>query len=224
MRNRKAIIYNKEWFENNSLKNPITSLDHDLERYYPDFYSINYETKLLATDTPTKHERESIIYNDYIDKYGTTDLNLLIAELQKSNCKNIFLNGFTQELFDYITPYIKATAEIIFFFKCQKIYDMSALSEFSNLKCVHMFYNNALTKLWNMSKCENFKVLSLNTVTRLTNIDELKDSFVEYIHIDSLDNYGNKKTALFNVPAFNEFPNLKHLYLNFKNCKIIENI
>lgn len=223
MKNKMVLIFNKKWFEDGSLKNPIRSIDHDLETYYPHFYYVNYETKLLAATTPTKQERESIIYNDYLDKYGTTELNLLVAELQKSNCKNIFLSGFTQELFDYIIPYIKATAEIIYFFKCPKISDLSALSKFSNLKCVHIFYNNSLTKLWNMSKCENFKVLSFKTVTRLTNIDELKDSFVEYIHIDSLDNYGHKKPALFTVPALNEFPYLKHLYINFKNCKIIEN-
>lgn len=220
MKNRKIYITNKEWFESGSLRNPIVSLDHNLEKLFPDFYCLDYDTKLLVTNPPSSFEKESSIYNDYREEYGTSDIQALDIAIKQSCAKNIFLNGFDQKHFDYIAPFIKDTAEVICFFKCPKIKDLSVLSQFQNLKCVHIYHNNSLTNLWDMTNNIQLKVLSFTMVSKLINIGSLKDSHVEYIHLDSMDNSGNKKPALFDTQTFEQMPKLQFLSLNFSNCKI----
>ncbi len=220
MKNQKVLITDSEWFESGPLKNPVASLDHELEKHYPTLYCLNYDTKLLATNPPTKADKEVIMYNDYREKYGTLDLSSLDSKICRTGGKNVFLNGFNQNLFEYIVPIIKDSAEVIYFFKCPQISDLCALSQFSKLKCVHIFQNNSLTKLWDMTNATNLKIISFNMISKLESIETLKHSFVEYVHLDSIDNNGCKKTALFNVSNFEQMPHLKYLSLNFKNLEI----
>lgn len=222
MKNKKIFITDTEWFENGMFKNPIISPDNEMEKYFPDFYSLNFTTKILATNPPTAEEKQAVIYNDYRDKYGTSDLSSLDAEILRTGAKSIFLNGFNQQLFEYIASLIKGNTEVIYFFKCPKISDLSLLSQFSKLKCVQIFHNSSLTKLWDMSKNTELKVISFNMVSNLMDIESLKDSFVEYVHIDSIDNNGHKKPILFNVPSFEEMPHLKYFSVNFKNCSLAQ--
>ena len=220
MRNRKILITDTEWFESGSLKNPIASPDHELKKFYPTLYCLDYDTKLLATNPPTKAEKESIIYNNYREKYGTFDLNSLDLEICRKGAKNVFLNGFNQYLFNYIVPLIKDSAEVIYFFKCPQISDLHSLSQFLNLKCVHIFQNNSLTKLWDMTDTTNLKIISFNMISNLSDIETLKNSFVEYVHLDCIDNNGYKKTALFNLSIFEQMPRLRYLSLDFADCEI----
>lgn len=220
MKNKKVLITDIEWFESGPLKNPIASLDHELEKYYPTLYCLNYDTKLLATDPPTKAEKEFIMYNDYREKYGTRDLSSLDSEIRRAGAKNLFLNGFNQDLFEYIVPLIKDSTEILYFFKCPQISDLSELSQFSKLKCVHIFCNDSLTKLWDMTNATNLRIISFNMVSKLNDIETLKHSFVEYVHLDGIDNNGCKKSALFNVSIFKQMPHLRYLSLDFENWEI----
>ena len=220
MKNKKVLITDTEWFESGPLKNPISALDHELEKYDPTLYCLDYDTRLLATDPPTKAEKESIIYNDYREKYGTRDLCSLDSEIRRTGGRNIFLNGFNQELFAYIVPLIKDSAEVLYFFKCPKISDMSALSQFSNLRCVHIFCNDSLTKLWDMTNAANLKVISFSMVSKLDDIEALKDSLVEYVHLDGVGNNGGKKPASFDVSIFEQMPHLRCLSLDFENLEV----
>ena len=220
MKNKKIFITDNEWFETGALKNPLSTLDCELEEYYPELFSVNYDTKLLATSPPTKNEEDFYMYNGYREQYGTYDLSALDDRIQETGAKNILLNGFTQELFEYIVPLIKDTVEIIYFFKCPKIANLSVLSQFSNLKCVHIFYNNSLTELWDMKDNTKLNVISFTHITKLSSIEELKHSFVKYVHIDSADNYGRTKPALFEAPELEEMPYVHYMSINFTRCKI----
>ena len=60
MKNKKVLITDTEWFESGPLKNPISAFDHELEKYDPTLYCLDYDTRLLATDPPTKAEKEYI--------------------------------------------------------------------------------------------------------------------------------------------------------------------
>ena len=71
-----------------------------------------------------------------------------------------------------------------------------------------------------MTKATQLKAVSFNAITKLSDIDTLKQSFVEYIHIDGTDNNGRRKPALFNAPDFEENPHLRCLSPDFTNCKI----
>ena len=197
MKNQYMYITSKEWFESSSLRNPLCVLDENIKSIYPEFFELNYDLKILVTKRPTNEEKLSYCYNDYRERYGSSDISTVETAVKESPSKNVLLNSFTQEHFEYISPLIKDTAEILYFFKCKRINDLSALSEFSNLKCVYIYGNNSLESLWDMSNNKELKVLSFVYITKLKDIEALKDSCVEYINFDTSDNFGNKKPILF---------------------------
>ena len=206
-------ISDPKYFENSSLKNPIRTHDHALETYFPEFYAPHYDTRFVAVPAPSPEEKEYWCYNDYRERYGSTDIQSLHDALENSNPKCIFLNGFNQKQFLFIAPKIKDTAEVIYFFKCPKIKDLSVLSQFKNLKCVHIFWNSSLETLWDMKDNRQLKVISFDAITKLRNIESLRDSSVEYLRFDSSDNSGNTKLILFDPSVLDQMPQLKHISL-----------
>ena len=220
MKNNVIFITAEEWFENSSLRNPVNSLDHKLEGIFPDFYCVQYDTKLLATKAATQVEKQTPFYNDYREKFGVAEISALDTAVKKNGGRYVFLNNFNQAQFDYIAPKIKDTAEIIYLFKCSKIQDLSALALFNQLKCVHIYGNSSLESLWDMAKNKHLKVISAVGISKLSKIEQLKESFVEYVCLDSADLNGNTKKALFDVSVFQKMPHLKHLTLIFSDYKI----
>ena len=102
--NKKSIyIYNDDWFDQTALSNPLITLDHKLDDYYPEYYEVNYDARLLATE---ENEIEDQI-NDYKQKYGTKDINELKDYVIKKNAQAVLLNGFDQQQFDYIIKMLK---------------------------------------------------------------------------------------------------------------------
>ena len=212
MKNDYYYISDPKWFDDTSLKNPIQH-DHTLETYFPEFYAPNYDTRLLASPSPSLEEKTFPFYNDYRERYGSTDIQSLHNALVNSNPKCVFLNGFNQKQFLFIAPKIKDTAEVIYFFKCPQIKDLSVLSQFKNLKCVHIFWNSSLETLWDMKDNRQLKVISFDAITKLRNIESLRDSSVEYLRFDSSDNSGNTKPILFDPSVLDQMPQLKHISL-----------
>ena len=213
MKHNCIYITSKEWFEETPLKNPILSLDHNLEQIYPQFYNIEYDLKILATKPATAEEKEFPGYNDYREKYGKSDISAIDIAVSSNASKNIFLNGFNQNQFEYIAPLIKETTEILYLFKCPKIKDLSLLSTFKNLKCVHIYWNNSLETLWDMKGNSALMVLSFVYITKLSNIEALDKSRIEYVNFDSSDNLGKKKKLDVDKSVFEKMKTLKHLFL-----------
>jgi len=215
--NRKSIyIYNDEWFESTALENPLITDDHKLDNCYPKYYEVNYDVRLLATE---ENEIEDKI-NDYKQRYGTKYFNELIDYVIKKNPQTVLLNGFDQEQFDYIVDYLKVV-KILYLFKCDKINDLSKLSNCSNLECLHIYWNNRLESLWNMSNNTNLKVLSFDHISKLSKIEDLVNTNIEYITFDSRNNIGQTKYQFSgNMNVFKEMKNLKHLKLHYKNIKV----
>ena len=212
-------ITNNDWFESGSLKNPITVLDHKLEKVYPEFYSLDYDLKLLATKSATNEEKSAPFYNDYREKHGSSDIQILKTAAAKL-AKTVFLNGFNQKHIKYIIPFIKDTVEVLYLYKCHQIKDLSILSELKNLKCLFVYWNNSFDCLWDMKNNQKLKIISFISVTKLSNIDALINSNVEYITFNSADNSGNKKYMLFDKSVFDKMSDLKHLTLIYKDCDI----
>lgn len=151
--NKKCIyIYNDEWFDSTMLSNPHNTLDHKLDDFYPEYYELNYDVRLLTTEENEIEDQ----FNDYKQRYGTKDINELKGYVIKKNPQAVLLNGFDQEQFDYIIDYI-IDVKILYLFKCNKIYDLSKLSNCSNLECLHIDWNNKLESLWNMRNNANLK-------------------------------------------------------------------
>ena len=83
-------VYKKEWFEETPLKNPVLSLDHNLEQIYPQFYNIEYDLKILATKPATAEKKEFSGYNDYREKYGKSDVLAIDIAVSSNTSKNVF--------------------------------------------------------------------------------------------------------------------------------------
>lgn len=215
--NKKSIyIFNDLWFDSTALKNPLSTLDHKLDKYYPNYYELNYDVKLLATE---ENEIEDQI-NDYKQRYGTKDINDLKEYVIKKKPQSVLLDGFDQKQFDYIIDYIK-DVKILYLFKCNKINDLSKLSNCINLECLHIYWNNRLDSLWNMYKNTKLKVLSLDRITKLSFIEDLLTSNIEYITFDSTNDIGQTKYEFSSdINIFKQMRNLKHLKLQYKNVKI----
>ena len=97
--NKKSIyIYNDDWFDQTALSNPRITLDHKLDDYYPEYYEVNYDVRLLATEEDEIADQ----FNDYKQRYGTKDINELKGYVIKKNPQAVLLDGFDQEQFDYI--------------------------------------------------------------------------------------------------------------------------
>ena len=220
MRNDYYYISDPNYFEDSSLKNPIRTHDHALETYFPEFCALHYDVRFVAAPAPSPEEKTFLFYNDYREQYGSTDIQSLHDALENSNPKCVFLNGFNQKQFLFVAPKIKDTAEVIYFFKCPRIKDLSVLSQFKNLKCVHIFWNYSLETLWNMKDNRQLKAISFDAITKLGNIESLRDSSVEYVRFDSSDNSGNTKPILFDPSVLDQMPHLKHVSLVYTNCLI----
>ena len=220
MKNKYVYVADEKWFESTSLRNPIMANDFKLKEFYPEYFETEYDLKLLASKVPTQAERSSLIYNDSIERNGNTDIEILKIAAEKQCSQNVFLNGFKQEHFDYIAPFIKNTTEVLYLCKCRFIKDLSVLSEFEKLKCVLIFGNSSLESLWDMSNNKNLKVLSFDYITKLREIESLKHSSVEYVSFSSMDFSSNKKELLMDTNIFREMPELKHLKLVYKKCNI----
>ena len=220
MRNDYYYISDPNYFEDSSLKNPIRTHDHALETYLPEFCALHYDVRFVAAPAPSPEEKTFLFYNDYREQYGSTDIQSLHDALENSNPKYVFLNGFNQKQFLFVAPKIKDTAEVIYFIKCPRIKDLSVLSQFKNLKCVHIFWNNSLETLWNMKDNRQLKAISFDAITKLGNIESLRDSSVEYVRFDSSDNSGNTKPILFDPSVLDQMPHLKHVSLVYTNCLI----
>ena len=215
--NKKSVyIYNDEWFDSTALENPLTTDDHKLDNCYPEYYELNYDVRLLATE---ENEIEDEI-NDYKQRYGTKDLNELTEYIIKKNPKSVLLNGFDQEQFDYIIDFIKEV-KILYLFKCNKINNLSKLSGCLQLECLHIDWNNHLESLWNMNNNVKLKVLSFERITRLSNIEDLINTNIEYIVFDSRNEIGQTKYEFsVNIEIFKQMRNLKYLKLQYKNVKV----
>jgi len=217
MKNKWIYLINEEWFESGTLtQNPISLPDHKMQEIYPDWYQMRYDLRLSVVKPASRHKKEAPFYNDYRERFGTSDMEALKSVVEDSLPKNIFLSGFHQAHFEYLAPFLKESAKVVYLFKCPKIHDLSLLSEFKNLKCVCVYWNQSLESLWDMRKNQNLTAISFHMVNKLRNIEPLKDSAVRYITFDSTDNSGNTKEMLFDESVFAEMPNLKYLTLVYK--------
>ena len=207
--NKKSIyIYNDDWFDQTALSNPRITLDHKLDDYYPEYYEVNYDVRLLATEEDEIADQ----FNDYKQRYGTKDINEVKCYVIKKNPQAVLLDGFAQEQFDYIIDYIR-DVKILYLFKCNKINDLSKLSNCHNLECLHIDWNNRL------------KVLSFDRISKLSKIEDLVNTNIEYITFDSRNNLGQTKYEFDgNVDVFKQMKKLKHLKLYYKNLKVDKKI
>lgn len=231
MSNKSVFVVDEAFLDNfGNFRNPINTLDHKLNFIYPHFYLANYDLRIIDHKLPkypkTMDFQEMMeLYPEWFyDPYREVTLpniESLKVVCQNRVIKNVFLGSFTLDHFKYLAPYIKDTTETLYLWKCNSINDLSLLSDFVNLKCVHIYWNNKLETLWNMENNINLKVLSFLFTTNLKNVEALAKSTVEYIMFDgeSASTYISNHQFT-DLSIFQRIPNLKHLTINYKNLKI----
>ncbi len=230
MTRKSVFVANEVFLDKGNFSNPITTLDHKLITFYPNFYSADYDLRIIDHKLPTyprtidfqrlKEELPVLFHDPYV-AVALPSIESLKEICLNKKVKNVFLNDFSLDHFNYIAPYIKETTEILYLFKCNLINDLSILSDFTNLKCVHIYWNNKLETLWNMEKNVNLKVVSFIFTTKLKNVEALTKSTVEYITLDG----ESPSTYIVNhqfadLSIFQRIPNLKCLSINYKNLII----
>ena len=221
MKDKYLYITDSNWFESTALSNPLSFMDEKLKAIYPKFYKADYDLKLLAAKEPTKTERESPIYNDYLDKFGSPHIDNLKKAALSQPATSILLCGFFQEHLDYLIPYIKESVEILYLHKCPTIKDLSCLSRCKKLKCLLIYWNNNLETLWDMHKNKNLVALSFDNVVKLNNVDFLLQSGIEYFSVDTTTINGSvKECQIHDTSIFNKMTKLQHLKLVYSNLKI----
>lgn len=231
MSNKSVFVVDEAFLDNfGTFSNPINTLDHKLNSVYPHFYLANYDLRIIDhmlskySKTMDFHKMKELYPEWFYDPYpevALPNIESLKEVCQKREIRNVYLNGFSLEHFKYIAPYIKNTTEMLYLHKCNSINDLSVLSDFIKLKCVHIYWNNKLETLWNMENNVNLKALSFLFTTKLKNIEALAKSTVEYITFDgeSASTYMTSHQFA-DLSIFQRIPNLKHLTINYKNLKI----
>lgn len=121
--------------------------------------------------------------------------------------------GMNQQSLEYFVQHYAKTYRYLSFFKCQLIQDFSPLEDLPNLEEVSIYWNIRSDKLWNFSKNDSLRTISVSDAKRLTlNPDMLKTSRVmEKVFFcgSMFSNY-----PMESLDCFAGMPALKHLSLH----------
>ena len=195
-------------------------LDAGLGEYFPDFLNAELDLILLISKTPSSGGQQTQFFGEGKENVDLVDPAALIAVLRSKRPRSILMIGFDRKHFDYISGELSVSAEAVYLFKCPRIGDLSALSSFSRLKCLCVFRNDTLTKLWDMSHNRDLLAVSLISAFKLDDIDALKNSPAEYFYFDSIDNSGKARPLLFDKHILDLSPHLKHYRVYAKDVRI----
>lgn len=89
------------------------------------------------------------------------------------DAKSLKISGLNQETFEYLIDNYGTQFEAITFFKNKLVSDLSMLGTLSQLKYVYYFFNQRVTKLWDMSNNTNLIGLAIDDFSKLRTIDEV---------------------------------------------------
>lgn len=90
------------------------------------------------------------------------------------NARSIQISGLDQKTFEYFIINYGKQFEAISFFKNKLVNDLSAFEELYDIKYICWFYNQRVTKLWNMEKNQKLKGLSLMDFSKLERINGIE--------------------------------------------------
>jgi hypothetical protein len=132
---------------------------------------------------------------------------------QGKNPEILEICGMNQESLEHFVTHYGKTYRYLSFFKCQLIHDFSPLADLSRLEEVDIYWNIRADKLWDLSRNDALKTISISDAKKLTrNLDLLKTSNVmETVFVSGsvFDNY-----PMESMECFGGMPALKHLWLN----------
>lgn len=88
--------------------------------------------------------------------------------------KSVTISGLNQETFEYFIKTYGRQLRFIEFFKNKAVEDWSLLGTLPQLEGIHWFYNQRITKLWDMSKNYSLKLVALEDFTKLHSLEGIE--------------------------------------------------
>lgn len=89
------------------------------------------------------------------------------------NAKSLRISGLNQETFEYFISKYGNQFEAISFFKNKLVSDLDMLGTLNKLKYVYYFFNQRVTKLWDMSNNEKLQGLAIYDFSWLHSIEQI---------------------------------------------------
>ena len=133
------------------------------------------------------------------------------------NKEAITISGLTQETFEYFIKTYGKELRAVRFFKNKMVEDWSLLGTLPDIEYIHWFYNQRITKLWDMSGNTHLKGLCISDFTRLKNLDGVEKA-------PALEWFSMRDSVWDNteVESYTCFRNTNVKYLHFGGKNIID--
>lgn len=134
-----------------------------------------------------------------------------LKELDGSQCRKLSITGLRQESFDFLVDNYGNQFDEIDFFKCPLVTDFQKLEQLRDIERISYFWNQRVTKLWELSKNDSLKYLSIDDLPRSKTFEEF--------------NFGNKVWSTFVLDTLAPIADLVSLKrLSFSAKKIVDKV
>lgn len=171
------------------------------------FIHVDYEPKTLYIS------RSESIMDDSLSPCCMTSDDVDYEMSKGKNTEILEICGMNQQSLEYFVQHYGKTYRYLSFFKCQLIQDFSPLEDLTNLEEINIYWNIRANRLWNFSKNNKLKAISISDAKKLTlRPDLLKTSAVmEDVAFSGgvFDNY-----PMESLDCFSGMPTLKRLRLD----------
>ena len=149
------------------------------------------------------------------DKSGSTWLTKEeIDQLEKlPGLDTIRISGLRQDTFEYFISRYGRQMKRIFFWKCHLVEDWTMLSSLPQAEYIYWFWNQRITRLWDLSANPHLVGLRLYDFTRLRSIAEIQGS----TSLRQLAVGQTKQRVGVNLPLSHFSSSFSFLYMDKKN-------
>lgn len=171
------------------------------------------------------------MFNRHINNFDHQDFNLFIynenadiggGRLTKADIDKISehpsedqikISGLSQETFEYFVNKYGLQFKRIFFWKNKNIKDLSPLSKLPQLEEIYFFFNQNVSKLWDMANNISLRTLCIDDFSKLHDLDNIDTAprLVNFYRGDAIWN-----TAIIETLKPLEHSNIENLGLSCK--------
>ena len=141
-----------------------------------------------------------------------------LKKLDGSQCRKLSITGLRQESFEFLVDNYGNQFDDIDFFKCPLVTDFQKLEQLRDIERISFFWNQRVTRLWDLSKNDSLKYLSIDDFTRLKDFNDLpRSKTIEEFR------FGNKVWSTFVLDTLAPIAELGSLKrLSFSAKKIVD--
>lgn len=132
----------------------------------------------------THHNGFVWIHAEKMDIGGARISKAEIDQLsQLETIDKIMISGLRQDTFEYFIETYGKRIKYLYLFKNKMVEDLSVLSTLRDIFFIHIFHNQRVTKLWDMTGNMALEGLVLDDFTRLHSLDGVQDAPVlQHLH------------------------------------------